>query len=101
MPQPFVQPCATFGSTKCVECQASISRPTLELAIADLLGGSTVEHRWRKSSRSAWDNCVEVAEEAPGVLVRDSKDPDGAVVAFGAADWRAFLAALGNGAFEG
>jgi hypothetical protein len=56
--------------------------------------------RWHKSSRSAWDNCVEVARLADGVLVRDSKDPGGAVVAFGGPGWRAFLAALGDGRLE-
>ncbi|MGI5244263.1 DUF397 domain-containing protein [Dactylosporangium sp. CA-139066] len=58
------------------------------------------EIRWRKSSRSAWDNCVEVARLAEGVLVRDSKDPDGAVVAFCGPGWRAFLSALGDGGFD-
>jgi hypothetical protein len=53
--------------------------------------------RWRKSSRSAWDNCVEVARVAAGVLVRDSKDPHGAVIGFGDPGWRAFLRALHDG----
>lgn len=37
---------------------------------------------WRKSSRSssAGDQCVELAGVGIGVAVRDSKDPDGAVL---------------------
>ncbi|MBO2463451.1 DUF397 domain-containing protein [Actinomadura violacea] len=47
---------------------------------------------WRKASRSAHEggDCVEVAEMAPLVAVRDSKDPDGPKLAFGASAWRAF-----------
>jgi len=36
---------------------------------------------------------VEVAS-AGAVLIRDSKDPDGAVLAFGREAWEAFAAAL-------
>lgn len=57
--------------------------------------------RWHKSSRSNGNggNCVEVAENLPGVvLVRDSKDPAGGTLAFGPAAWRAFLAATADGA---
>jgi hypothetical protein len=36
------------------------------------------EARWRKSTRSGEGNCVEVADNLPGVVaVRDSKDPAG------------------------
>lgn len=47
---------------------------------------------WRKSSRSGHQGgeCVEVAGMALAVAVRDSKDPDGPKLTFGAADWRAF-----------
>ncbi|MFB4305855.1 DUF397 domain-containing protein [Actinomadura sp. GTD37] len=48
--------------------------------------------RWRKSSYSGpqGGECVEVALLAPGIAVRDSKDPGGPRLAFGAAEWRAF-----------
>lgn len=49
---------------------------------------------WRKSTRSNSNGgaCVEVADNLPGrVLVRDSKDPSGPVLAFGPAGWRAFV----------
>lgn len=37
---------------------------------------------WRKSSRSgsSGGSCVELADAKVGVAVRDSKDPDGAVL---------------------
>ncbi|WP_173097906.1 DUF397 domain-containing protein [Actinomadura verrucosospora] len=48
--------------------------------------------KWRKSSHSGHDggNCIEVANISPVVAVRDSKDPDGPKLAFGASAWRAF-----------
>ncbi|MGW3888332.1 DUF397 domain-containing protein [Micromonospora chokoriensis] len=53
---------------------------------------------WRKSRRSgsSGGNCVEVADNLPGVVgVRDSKDPAGPALTFGPAAWRAFVAQLG------
>ncbi|WFE59090.1 DUF397 domain-containing protein [Micromonospora sp. WMMD712] len=50
--------------------------------------------RWRKSARSGNNSgaCVEVADNLPGrVLVRDSKDRDGAVLAFTPSAWRSFV----------
>ncbi|XVQ10786.1 DUF397 domain-containing protein [Spirillospora sp. CA-255316] len=48
--------------------------------------------QWRKSSRSDdhYGGCVEVADLAPVIGVRDSKDPDGPKLTFGAAAWGAF-----------
>ncbi|NJP30510.1 DUF397 domain-containing protein [Micromonospora thermarum] len=51
--------------------------------------------RWRKATRSGTSggNCVEVADNLPGVVaVRDSKDPTGPALVFGAHAWRAFVA---------
>ncbi|MET8232936.1 DUF397 domain-containing protein [Micromonospora sp. NPDC005298] len=53
--------------------------------------------RWRKSSRSSGNggNCVEVADNLPGVVgVRDSKAPTGPALVFAPAAWRAFVAHL-------
>ena len=53
------------------------------------------EPRWRTSSRStdSGGNCVEVADNLPGVvLVRDSKDRSGPTLAFHSAAWRSFVA---------
>ncbi|MFK3979134.1 DUF397 domain-containing protein [Micromonospora sp. NPDC050397] len=50
--------------------------------------------RWRKSTKSGNNggNCVEVADNLPGVvLVRDSKDRDGATLGFGPEAWREFV----------
>ena len=50
--------------------------------------------RWRTSTRSSTNggNCVEVADNLPGVVaVRDSKDRAGAVLTFAPAAWRAFV----------
>ena len=55
---------------------------------------------WRKSSRSNDQGlCVEVADNLIGVVgVRDSKDPDGPVLAISPAGWTAFLSATKSGA---
>ena len=47
---------------------------------------------WRKSSYSGNNggNCVEVGTAANLIAVRDSKDPDGSVLAFAADTWAAF-----------
>ncbi|MFD7060408.1 DUF397 domain-containing protein [Streptomyces sp. NPDC059906] len=52
---------------------------------------------WRKSSYSdgGGTNCVEVADGCPGLVpVRDSKMPDGRVLAFVTASWGAFVAGI-------
>jgi len=62
-----------------------------------------IDARWRKSSRSGNNggNCVEVARNLPGaVAVRDSKDPDGPVLVFAPAQWRAFAAGVRSGEFD-
>lgn len=51
------------------------------------------EVSFRKSSHCESANCAEVAA-GDVVLLRDSKDPDGPVLEFGAGAWRRFLAGL-------
>jgi hypothetical protein len=48
--------------------------------------------RWIKSSYSGGQggNCVETASTLGTVLVRDSKDSEGPVLAFGRKAWQAF-----------
>ncbi|BCJ61239.1 DUF397 domain-containing protein [Micromonospora endophytica] len=60
--------------------------------MADLTGAV-----WRKSIRSSSNggDCVEVADNLPGVVgVRDSKDPTGPALTFTPAAWRLFVAQL-------
>ncbi|MFI5915681.1 DUF397 domain-containing protein [Dactylosporangium sp. NPDC051541] len=44
--------------------------------------------------------CVEVATLANLVLVRDSKSPDEAVLAFTGSEWRDFIAGVKRGEFD-
>ena len=48
--------------------------------------------QWRKSSHSDdhGGDCVEVADLAPVIAVRDSKDADGPRLTFSAVAWRSF-----------
>ncbi|MGC1215768.1 MAG: DUF397 domain-containing protein [Micromonospora sp.] len=60
--------------------------------MADLTGA-----RWRTSTRSSSNggDCVEVADNLPGVvLVRDSKDRTGGTLTFAPGAWRAFVGQL-------
>jgi hypothetical protein len=55
---------------------------------------------WRKSSYSGGgNNCVEVAQAGgiSAVAVRDSKNPDGGRLIFGAAAWAAFITGIKRG----
>ncbi|MEU8876485.1 DUF397 domain-containing protein [Streptomyces javensis] len=52
---------------------------------------------WRKSSYSNNNggNCVEVADNLPGLVpVRDSKNPDSPAILFPAGSWAVFIASL-------
>ena len=47
---------------------------------------------WRKSTASGESgSCIEVARRGSSVLVRDSRNPAGAILAFGPGQWAAFL----------
>ena len=53
----------------------------------------TLDPRWRKSSYSGnGGDCVEVADYDNHLMVRDSKNPEGAKLAVTTASWRAFTA---------
>ncbi len=59
---------------------------------------------WRKSTYSGpqGGDCVEVADGVAGVMpVRDSKDPEGPALVFGADAWTAFVAEVKAGRFSG
>ena len=55
------------------------------------------ETGWRKSSKSGGGNCVEIKEDGDRVLMRDSKDRSGPVLAFDREAFRAFIADLKAG----
>jgi hypothetical protein len=54
---------------------------------------------WRKSSYSGNNGgaCVEAASASAAVLVRDSKDPHGPVLAFAMRDWQRFADRVKSG----
>lgn len=48
--------------------------------------------QWKKSSYSGNSgNCVEVADLGQAVAVRDSKEPQGAVLVVGREEWQRFI----------
>ena len=50
---------------------------------------------WRKSSHSGQDgDCIEAGSKAGTILVRDTKDRDGPVLAVSAGAWRSFTEAV-------
>jgi hypothetical protein len=56
---------------------------------------------WRKSVRSQNNGaCVEVARVGDVIGVRDSKDPDGAILAYTLAEFSAFLDGAAKGEFD-
>jgi hypothetical protein len=68
-------------------------------------GGECVEvAAWRKSSRSTANGgeCVEVAgrPQRGAVALRDSKDPDGPVLAVTPQNWAAFTGQVKSGVFD-
>jgi Domain of unknown function (DUF397) len=52
---------------------------------------------WRTSTFSNGSNCVEVAFTTQGVLVRDSKNRDGAALSISHRAWRDFTTAAREG----
>jgi Domain of unknown function (DUF397) len=58
--------------------------------------------QWRTSTRSTSGNaCVETAVADDRCLVRDSKDPSGAVLAFTPREWDAFTRRIKNCELDG
>ena len=52
--------------------------------------------QWRKStySNANGGDCVEVADDARAILIRDTADPGGPALAVSAAAWREFTTSL-------
>lgn len=76
----------------------SMSVVTRAHGVSDDGDGSARE--WRRSSRSyGGGQCVEAAaRHGASIDVRDSKDPQGAVLSFPPAQWNAFVAGVRSGA---
>jgi hypothetical protein len=59
------------------------------------------ELTWSKAQRSTHNGqCVEIASAAGRVAIRDSKDPDGAILVYTQAEFSAFLEGARNGEFD-
>jgi Domain of unknown function (DUF397) len=56
---------------------------------------------FKKSTHSSTNgSCVMVDLDGELVLVKDSKDPDGAVLTFTRAEWVAFIGGVNDGEFD-
>jgi len=64
----------------------------------DSSGGSSAG--WRTSSTSGGGECVEIRPLSESVQVRDSKDPDGAVLVFSLGEWARFVEGVRLGEFD-
>jgi predicted secreted Zn-dependent protease len=60
----------------------------------DLGGIDTSRLTWRTSTFCSSGACVEVAPTAECILLRDSKDPAGPVLAFSHDEWAAFVSGV-------
>lgn len=56
---------------------------------------------WLKALSSSHNGaCVEIAEAAGRIAMRDSKDPDGPILVYTPAEFEAFLGGARNGEFD-
>lgn len=60
-----------------------------------------MDRDWLKSQHSGADQCVEVSWDPEGVRVRDAKHPEGPVLRFTWGEWKAFIAGVRDGEFDG
>lgn len=56
--------------------------------------------QWRTSVRSSGGSCVEIQTRPEAVLVRDSKNRDGGMLAFDRASFADFLGGIKDGEFD-
>ncbi len=61
--------------------------------------GYAARVEWRRATACADHTCVEVGHDGADVLVRDSKNPDGPVLRFTAAEFDAFIDGAKRGEF--
>ena len=55
---------------------------------------------WIRSSTCESNTCIEVLLRPDQVLIRDSKNPDGAHLEFSLSEWQTFLAGVTAGDFS-
>ena len=55
---------------------------------------------WQRSRACSGGNCVEVAESAGHILIRDSKAPANQPLSFTRDEWTAFVRGVENGEFR-
>ena len=55
---------------------------------------------WRVARRCDGGSCVRVAASRGMILVGDSKNPDGPILAYTQANWRKFTEAVKKGTFD-
>ena len=55
---------------------------------------------WRTASFCAAGECVEVAQGGDLIILRDSTQPHGSMLHYGAAEWRSFIRTVKAGEFD-
>jgi hypothetical protein len=55
---------------------------------------------WRVARHCEAGSCVQIAHKDGMVLIGDSKDPDGPVLAYSQAEWRTFAEGIKLGDFD-
>ena len=56
---------------------------------------------WLKAQSSSHNGaCVEIAKAVGNIAIRDSKDPDGPILVYTPAEFKAFLSGAQNGEFD-
>jgi hypothetical protein len=63
------------------------------------MGTQAMKTGWRRSSRCGSGACLEVADDAEAVYVRDSKVADGPILEFSHQAWRDLIRAVRNDDF--
>lgn len=61
---------------------------------------SSGELSWRVASRCDYGNCVRVAPHTGGIIVGDTKNPDGPVLSYGRPEWEAFIKGVRKGSYD-